>query len=149
MKTKRQNTQAISKVNSWRPKIQCQNLIKFPIDQRNLQVFLTEIFKTVNSLAPPLTISLSVFQSNEYDITNFQILSNDLRKTVIYWLATVTYKAPTISAKLPSEYKLANSVEEFKVKIKTWKSDAGPEDYAKQIKEILNKSPIFQLKIQR
>ena len=84
MKTKRQNTQAISKVNSWRPKIQCQNLIKFPIDQRNLQVFLTEIFKTVNSLAPPLTISLSVFQSNEYDITNFQILSNDLRKTVIY-----------------------------------------------------------------
>lgn len=44
-------------------------------------------------------------------------------------------------AKLPSEHKLANSVEEFKLKIKTWKSDAGPADYAKQIKQILNKSP--------
>ena len=40
-------------------------------------------------------------------------------------------------AKLPSEYKLAASLEEFKVKIKKWKCDTCDTDYAKNFNQIL------------
>ena len=47
-------------------------------------------------------------------------------KQSIMDLKTVNYKAPTIWAKFPSEYKLASFLKEFKVKIKTWKCDICP-----------------------
>ena len=88
------------------------------IHQRNLQVLMTEIYKIVNGVAPPIMNSLFEFRSNEYNIRNFQVLSTDFRRTVNYGIETITYRAPSIWAKLPSEYKFAASLDEFKVKIK-------------------------------
>ena len=49
---------------------------------------------------------------------NEQVLSTDFRRIVNFGIKTIMYKAPSLWAKLPSEYKLEASLEEFKVKIK-------------------------------
>ena len=42
------------------------------------------------------------------------------------WKETDSNRAPSLWPKLPSEYKFAASLEEFKVKIKKWKCDTCP-----------------------
>ena len=96
------------------------------IHQRNLQVLMIEIYKIVHGVTPPIMKSLFEFRSNEYNIRNFQVLSTDFRRTVNYGIETITCRAPSLWAKLPSEYKLAASLEEFKVKIKKWICDTCP-----------------------
>ena len=58
--------------------------------------------------------SLFTFRLNQHNLRNFQELSTEKRNTVNYGLETVTYRAPIIWAKLPSEYKLAGSLTAFK-----------------------------------
>ena len=82
---------------------------------------MTEIYKTVNGIAPPIMNSLFTFRLNQHNLKNFQELSTENRNTVNYGLETVTYRAPIIWAKLPLEYKLAGSLTAFKSKIKSWK----------------------------
>ena len=85
--------------------------------QRNLQVFTKEIYKIVNSVAPRIMNSLFEFRSNEYNIRNVQVLSTNFRRIVNYGIETITDRS---LVKLPSEYKVAASLEEFKVEIKKW-----------------------------
>ena len=63
--------------------------------------------------------SLFTFRLNQHNLWNFQELSTEKRNTFNYGLETVTYRAPIIWAKLPSEYKLAGSLTAFKSKIKS------------------------------
>ena len=113
-------------------KTSCQNLLEthngLTIYQRNLQVLMTEIYKIANGVAPPIMNSLSLFEfrSNKYNIRNFQVLPTDFRRTVNYGIETITYRAPSLWAKLSSKYKLAASLEEFKMKIKKWKCETCP-----------------------
>ena len=78
--------------------------------QRSLQVLMTENYKIVNSVVPPIMNSLFQFRNNECNIRNFQVLSTNLKRTVNYGIETVTYKAPSFLAKLQFEYKLAASL---------------------------------------
>ena len=86
---------------------------------------MTEIYKIVNGIAPPITNSLFTFRLNQQDLRNFQELLTEKRNSVNYGLETVTYRALIIWAKLPSEYKLAGSLTTFKSKIleKSWKCE--------------------------
>ena len=95
----------------------------FSIHQRNLQVLMTEIYKIVNGIAPPIMNSLFTFRLNQHNLRNFQELLTEKRNTVNYGLETVTYRAPVLWSKLPSEYKLAGSLTAFKSKIKSWKCE--------------------------
>ena len=95
----------------------------FSIHQRNLLVLMTEIYKIVNGIAPPIKNSLFTFRLNQHNLRNFQELLTEKRNTVNYGLETVTYRAPVFWAKLPSEYKLAGSLAAFKSKIKSWKCE--------------------------
>ena len=95
----------------------------FSILQRNLQVLMTEIYKIVNDIAPPIMNSLFTFRLNQHNLRNFQELSTEKRNAANYGLETVTYRAPVLWAKLPSEYKLAGSLTAFKSKIKSWKCE--------------------------
>ena len=61
--------------------------------QRNLQVLTKEIYKIVNSVAPPIMSSLFEFRSNEYNIRNVQVLSTDFRRIVNYGIETITYRS--------------------------------------------------------
>ena len=84
------------------------------------------MYKIFNGVAPPIMNSLFEFQSNKYDIVNFQVLSTDFRRAINYGIETITYRAPSLWVKLPSEYKLTASLEEFEMKIKKWKCDTCP-----------------------
>ena len=53
----------------------------------------------------------------------FRLNQQKKRNTVNYGLETVTYRAPVLWSKLPSEYKLAGSLTAFKSKIKSWKCE--------------------------
>ena len=61
---------------------------KLTIHQRNLQVLTNKIYEIVNGVASPIMNSLFEFRSNEYNISNFQILSTDFRRTVNYGIET-------------------------------------------------------------
>ena len=87
---------------------------------------MTEIYKIVYGVAPSIMNSFSELGNNEYNIGIFQVFSTDFRRTVNYGIETITYRAPSLWPKLPSEYKLAASLGEFKVKIKKWKCDTCP-----------------------
>ena len=84
------------------------------IHQRDLQVLMTEVYKIVNSIAPPIMNSLFQFRYNTNNIRNFQEVYPENRKTLRYGTETVTYQAPFLRANLHTKYKKAKSLDEFK-----------------------------------
>ena len=64
-----------------------------------------------------------LFRENTHNIRNFQIRSNESKKTVRYGLETVKYRTPLLWANLLEKYKTATSLNSFKTKIKTWKCE--------------------------
>ena len=62
-----------------------------------------------------------LFREITHNIRNFQIISNESKKTVRYGLETVKYRTPLLWANLPEKYKTATSLNSFKTKIETWK----------------------------
>ena len=62
-------------------------------------------------------------------------------RTVNYGLETICYRAPFLWANLPPEYKLANSLNIFKRKIKNWKGENCPcrlcETYVRELDYII------------
>ena len=91
--------------------------------QRNLQFFMKEIYKIKNNYAPPIMHHLFQFRENTFNLRNFREIATHNKKTSNYGLETVSYRAPFLWAKLPSEYKNSTSLSEFKTKIKNWKGD--------------------------
>ena len=72
----------------------------------------------------PLCIHyLFEFRENAFNLRNFREIATHNKKTSNYGLETVSYRAPFLQAKLPSEYKNSTSLREFKTKIKDWKGD--------------------------
>ena len=78
---------------------------EFSVHQRNLQTLMIELYKIIHQIAPPIMNSLFVFRENTHNIRNYQILSNNVRKTVRYGLETKLYKSLLFLANLPQEYK--------------------------------------------
>ena len=133
----RQSKNLINKIQEWSLRIsykdQKSSYHNFLETHNELTIYhRNQVFKIINGVAPPIMNSLFEFRSNEYNIRNFQVSSTDFRKTVNYGIETITYRAPSLCAKLPSEYKLAASLEVFKVKIKKWKCDTCPRRLCKK-----------------
>ena len=82
-------------------------------ETRNLQVLMTEIYEIINHCSASLEI-----RENTHNTRYFQVLSSGSSRTVNYGLETIYYRAPVLWANLPPEYKLPNSVNIFKRKIK-------------------------------
>ena len=87
---------------------------------------MTEIYKIINHIAPPIMLSLFEIRVNTHNNRYFQVLSNKSSRTVNYGLETICYRVPFLCANLPPEYKLANSLNIFKRKIKNWKGENCP-----------------------
>ena len=87
---------------------------------------MTEICKIINHIAPPITSSLFEIRENIHNTKQFQVLSNESRRTVSYGLETICYRAPFLRENLPPEKKLANSLNIFKRKTKNWKGENCP-----------------------
>ena len=88
------------------------------IHQRNLQVLMTEVYKIVNSIAPPIMNSLFQFRYNTNNIRNFQEIYTENRKTVKYGTQVVAYPALFFWTNLHTKYKNAQPLDEIKSKIK-------------------------------
>ena len=106
------------------------------IQQGNLQVLMTEIYKIINHIVPPIMSSLFEICVNTHNTRYFQVLSNERRRTVNYGLETICYRAPFLWTNLPPEYKLANSLNIFKRKIKKWKEKMVHVSHVKRTFEI-------------
>ena len=91
------------------------------IHQRHLQVLMTEIHKIINHIAPPIMLSLVGIRENTHKTIYFRVLSNESRRTVNHGVETICYRTHFLWANIPPEYKLANSLDIFKIKIKNWK----------------------------
>ena len=55
---------------------------------------MTEIYKIINHIAPPIMSSLFEIRVNTHNTRYFQVLSNESRRTVNYGLETMSYRAP-------------------------------------------------------
>ena len=82
--------------------------------QRNVQVLMVEILKMINGFAPPIMKDLFLFRENTHNIQNFQMISNDSKKTVRHGLETVKYRALLLWANLSEKYKTATSLNSSK-----------------------------------
>ena len=82
---------------------------------------MIEVFKIINEYAPPIMDNFFIFRENTHNLRNFQIIINEKKKTVRYGSETISYSLALLWENLPEEYKVANSLSEFKLKIKTWK----------------------------
>ena len=73
---------------------------------------MTEIYEKINHNAPPIMPSLFEIGRKSLNTTDFQILSNNSRRTVNYGLDTIFYRTTLLLANLRREYKFANSLKE-------------------------------------
>ena len=87
---------------------------------------MTEIYKIINHIAPPIMSFLIEIRKKTYNTRYFQVLSNESRRTVSYGLETLYYRAHFLWAYLRPEYKLANSLNIFKRKTENWKEENSP-----------------------
>ena len=56
-------------------------LLNIYYNQVNIKL-MVEVFKTFNGFAPPIKENSLLFCENTYSICDFQIISNDTKKTV-------------------------------------------------------------------
>ena len=110
-----------SKISTFEHLLQANNEIT--THQRNLQVLMVEVFKIINGFAPPIMEDFFLFHENTDNIRNFQMTSNESKKTLRHGLETVKYRTPLLWVNLPEKYKTATSLNSFKTKIKIWKCD--------------------------
>ena len=52
------------------------------VHQRNLQVFLIEVFKIINENVPSIVDSFFIFRENSHNLRNFKIILNGNKKTL-------------------------------------------------------------------
>ena len=102
------------------------NRNEITIHQRNLRDLITEIYKIIYHIAPPIMSSLFKIRKNTHNTRHFQVLSNESRRTKNYGFETICYRAPFLWANLPQEYKFANSLNILKRKMKNWKGENYP-----------------------
>ena len=91
------------------------------IHVRNRRILETELYKTKENLAASIVhenCEQRNTQLNLHSQTNFQLRSI---KTVNYGLRGPTYLGPKIYSIVPLEIKNSETVEQFKMKIKSWK----------------------------
>ena len=97
------------------------------VHQKNLQVFVTEIYKVKNGIAPDIMNDIFELQNPSY---NLRSSCNQFRRenvqTVHYGIQSVRYLGPKIWELVPNDIKYSNSLSKFKKLIKSWKPEACP-----------------------
>ena len=91
------------------------------IHDRNLRRLAIEMYKVKNNLSPLPIQELFKDQANIYDLRNNRNWQVPDVKTVAYGTETIRYRGPKIWELLPNEIRNAQTLEEFKSKIKNWK----------------------------
>ena len=93
------------------------------IHQHNLQLLMTEIFKTKNNLNPIFMKNIFTERNMQYSLRNENHLRLPKVKTTTYGIENIQYRGCHLWSSLPSEIKDSNTLAEFKRKIKSWKEN--------------------------
>ena len=96
------------------------------IHHRNIQVLVTEIFKVMTGVAPPIMQNLFEVRENKYNLRNFREIQNSVKNTVKCGLETISYRSSALWSLVPQEIKSEISLAAFKSKIKNWQCNECP-----------------------
>ena len=88
------------------------------INQRNLQILATEIFKTKNGFNAVIMEDVFKFKNLTYNFQNAETLNRSNVNSVKYRTKTITSLGAKIWKILPNDYKELTSLSAFKSKIK-------------------------------
>ena len=80
----------------------------------------TEIYKTVNGLAPTIMNSIFEIKNIEYNLRNKNNFKSRRINCVRYGIDSLTYLGPKIWNIVPEDIKKSESLNVFKTKIKKW-----------------------------
>ena len=90
------------------------------IHHRNLQKLVSEIFEVKNGLSPELMNDVFEFIEKPYSLRTTSHFRSRKIRTTKYGIETLSYLGPKLWNLVPNEYKITESLEDFKAKIKTW-----------------------------
>ena len=96
------------------------------IHVKNLRNLLTEVYKYLNRLSPPIMQELFETRTLNYNLRNFRVIETYRKNTIAFGIETVTYKSSQLWQILPTELKSIQSLHEFKRKVKEWKGENCP-----------------------
>ena len=88
------------------------------VHQRNLQLLLTEIYKTVNNLNPSFMAEIFVTKDVPYNLRGSNNLALPRARTNLYGIDTIRFVVQKLWQTLPREIKESQSLEIFKRNIK-------------------------------
>ena len=85
---------------------------------RHFKFLLTEVYKFLNGLSPP--IMNEMFQTNDcpYDLRNPRILASKHKSTIKYGINIIAFRRPQIWQNVPLEIRNSESLSLFKSNIK-------------------------------
>ena len=84
------------------------------VHHRNIQVLPTEIFKSVNDLAPTMMNSILEIKDIEYNLRNEINFKSRIINSVRYGIDSLTYLGPIIWNIVPEDFKKSESLNVFK-----------------------------------
>ena len=90
------------------------------INDRNLQVLATEMFKVKLGIAPAIMNDVFRIRKSDYNTQKADQLQSHCVKTVHYGTGTVSFLGLKLWSILPNEYKSIININAFKSKIKSW-----------------------------
>ena len=90
------------------------------IHERNIQVLLAEVFKVKSGAAPEIITEIFKFKDHSHDLRKNNCLERRILKSCKYGTATVSNLGAKLWDILSENIKKAQSLEEFKKKIKFW-----------------------------
>ena len=97
------------------------------VHQKNLQYLAIELYKRKNNLSPEIMNEVFMIRDiPHYNIRNFSEFQRNLVKSVKYGEKSLSYLAPIIWSLVPREIRLSESLESFKRKISSWKTEKCP-----------------------
>ena len=94
-----------------------------PLHIRNLQLLMTEVFKTKLSLNPSFMKDIFAEKQVSYGLRGCHNLSLPQARTTCYGLETISFLGCRLWQALPNDLKQSDTLSSFKRKIKTWRGE--------------------------
>ena len=86
-------------------------------NHRNIQLYITELFKIVHNLLTSLMENFSVIGNNYWNLRGFQQFLIERKRTIPCGLKTMKYSSPLLWSLLPEAGKMSATLHEFRSKV--------------------------------
>ena len=96
----------------------CEKVNENTIHIKNIHILMTEIFKFLNGLSPPIMSEIFKKEDCPYSLRNPRSLTTNCKSTAKYGIDSIVYKGPQIWKTLPTDLRNSESLSIFKCNIK-------------------------------